>query len=200
MTRIIGIDYSLSCPCICVSDSDDVSLSNCVFYFLHEKSKYHGWIDEEPIHYFGSPHLHYDNETQRYDQISNWAMNVIDPHLRNSGVKIIIGLEDYAFSQLGQLTKLAENAGLLKYKLYKKNIDVVSVGPTQHMSKFKKGYDLKGITNNKEKMYVAFSVKTGVTLKEVFKTKAKQIGSPISDIVDSYSIMLYLTRVTYGLG
>ena len=46
MMKIVGIDYSLTCPCCCVVDGgfngDNAGLDNCRFYYLTSVKKYEG--------------------------------------------------------------------------------------------------------------------------------------------------------------
>ena len=73
-------------------------------------------------------HLYDDfkNEQERYDSISNWAMNVIAQY---PDVKKVY-IEDYAFAASGRIFNIAENTEVLKYKLWKANIEIVPVPPT----------------------------------------------------------------------
>ena len=108
--KIIGIDYSLSSPAICVCRGD-FKFENCKIYYLTNVKKYEG--DFGNIN--GRLHLPYTTETQRHDQISNWALSIIDTTIGN------IFIEGYSYGSKGLVFNLAENMGTLKHKLYKLN-------------------------------------------------------------------------------
>jgi len=79
---------------------------------------------------------------------------------------------------------IAENLGLLKYKL---KIDFCWDYTLLAPSVIKKFATDKG-NANKEMMLSAFQGDTGVNLAELFESNAK---SPISDVVDAYFICKY---------
>ena len=95
-----------------------------------------------------------------------------------------IALEGYSFGSKGhRLFQIAENTGVLKYKLYQAGIPVEVLPPSQ----VKKFATKKG-NANKEKMYDAFLEETGVDLMKEITPLKKDIGNPVSDIIDSYYI------------
>ena len=73
-TKIIGIDYSLSSPAICVFEGLP-TFDNCKIYYLTNVKKYEGDFCDGKIN--GRPHLPYTSQTQRHDQISDWAISVV---------------------------------------------------------------------------------------------------------------------------
>jgi hypothetical protein len=94
-----------------------------------------------------------------------------------------VALEGYAYSASGRVFHIAENTGILKYKLYHLGVPVTIIPPTE-VKKFASG---KG-NADKTQMYDAFVWETGMHLKAVLAPNRKEIGSPVSDIVDSYYI------------
>ena len=100
--KIIGIDYSLSSPAICVCRGD-FKFDNCKIYYLTNVKKYEG--DFGNIN--GRLHLPYTTEQQRHDQISNWALSIIDTTIGN------IFIEGYSYGSKGLVFNLAENMGTL---------------------------------------------------------------------------------------
>ena len=126
----------------------------------------------------GRLHLPYTTEQQRHDQISDWALSIIDTAIGN------IFIEGYSFGSKGLVFNLAENMGTLKHKLYKLNKRFQSIVPGQ----IKKNATGKG-NADKLKMYEQFTKDTGVDLvKEFEQTK---LNNPVTDIVDSYYIAKY---------
>lgn len=121
----------------------------------------------------------YTAECGRYDSISDWA------------VELLIGsdqvaLEDYAYAAKGRIFHIAENTGILKYKLWQQSIPLDVVQPTR-VKKFASG---KG-NANKQEMFESFVKETGTDLRIHMNDIRKEIGNPISDIVDAYYICKY---------
>lgn len=175
---IAGIDYSLNGPSICVFEGNNhFVFEKCQFYFLSPVKKY-STVFNKNIH--GENFDEYDEECERYDTISEWAMT-----------KLIgceqVAIEDYAFNAQGRVFHIAENTGILKYKCYQSSLPLEVVSPS-HIKKIATG---KG-NADKKLMYEAFVKETGVPIKDMISPKSGEIKSPISDIVDSYYICKYL--------
>ena len=181
MTKtIVGIDYSLTSPAICISN-DRFDLSFTSWHFLSNRKKCQGNF----IHNIrGTAHQPYTDPMQRFKQISDWVLHI----LAELPQPLHISLEGYAYGAKGQgLFQIAENSGILKYRLlhdlkYSYNIIVPSV--------IKKGATGKG-NADKDKMYDSFNKETNIDLKQIFDTD--KTGNPISDIVDAY----YVAKVGY---
>ena len=172
---IIAIDYSMTCPAICIL-ADDLSFQNSYFYYLTDIKKYVN--DRGNIH--GQLHLPYKNSMQRYEQIAWWVINVahINPTLDT------VFLEDYSLGSKGLIWNVAENTAILKYFLHYRCIRYITVPPTV----IKKSFSLKG-NATKEVMYEAFVQKTGVDLLSI--VGSLKVANPVSDIVDAYALALY---------
>ena len=191
----IGIDYSLSSPGICVNTSEDeFQYEDCKFYYLTNTKKYEGTFKEKmafgtsAVEYIGAPHRPYSSEPERYNNIANWAIDIIklygDAKTGINRINPTIQIEDYSFGSTGRVFHIAENLGLLKYKLkIECGWDYTLLAP----SVIKKFATDKG-NANKEIMLSAFQGDTGVNLAELFESSAK---SPISDVVDAYFICKY---------
>src|SRR5512137_1937925 len=141
---IIGIDYSLTCPAVCVANSK--SFTESYFYFLHNNAKHHGFTLDD--HILGDPHDEYLSDQQRYENIASWVLGILAPFDKES---VYILIEDYAFAAKGRVFNLAENCGLLKYLLYKNGYKFSTIAP----SVIKKYATGKG-NANKEAMWNAF--------------------------------------------
>ncbi len=191
----IGIDYSLSSPGICVNTSEEeFRYEDCKFYYLTNTKKYEGTFKEKmafgtsAVEYIGAPHRPYSSEPERYNNIANWAIDIIklygDAKTGINRINPTIQIEDYSFGSTGRVFHIAENLGLLKYKLkIECGWDYTLLAP----SVIKKFATDKG-NANKEMMLHAFQGDTGVNLAELFESSAK---SPISDVVDAYFICKY---------
>ena len=168
---IVGIDYSLTSPAICINiDNADVLM----FYYLTNKKKYIGKMSEDII---GFEHKEYDTPIRRFTYISDFIFDHV------SGlINPIIFIEGYSFGSKGQgIFQIAENCGILKYRLQEAKIPYETVVP----SVVKKGATGKG-NADKDMMYESFNKETNIDLKKVFDTD--KIGNPLSDIADSYFI------------
>jgi hypothetical protein len=173
--NIVGIDYSMSSPSICVHEGKDWSFSNCKFHFLTNKKKCH-FTDKI---FFGSLHKDFLSQEERFNNISDWALSVIPK-------KSLIFIEGYAFSAKGAIFNIAENTGILKHKLYKnKLIDNLSIVAPTTIKKFATG---KG-NANKLLMYESFVEQTEFDISSIIHCKEGE--SPMSDIIDSYYIAKY---------
>jgi len=171
---IIGIDYSLTSPAICVNDDGDI-----MFYYLTNKKK---WIGKQSENIIGYEHDEWTDPIERFRNISDFVIDIIKPL---SNLKIYI--EGYSFGSKGRgVFQIAENCGILKYRLMEMNLKYDTVVP----SVVKKGATGKG-NADKDKMYEAFVKETKIDLKKIFDTD--KVGNPISDIVDSY----YIQKVGY---
>lgn len=175
MTIYAGIDYSLTSPSICIYNTDrgDFSFDKCMVYFLTDTKKLNTVFLGNVR---GDSFEDYNSECQRYDTISEWAIQYL------VGCKMV-GIEDYAYAAKGRVFHIAENTGILKYKLFQQGIPVDTIPPTV----VKKNATGKG-NADKEMMYRAFVSETGIMLKDVITPNKKDVGNPVSDIVDSFYI------------
>jgi len=170
---LIGIDYSITCPCLCLFDERKTfKFENCFFYYLTNTKKY---ADKIAPNITGESFQEYVQDVDRFDTISEWATNLCIGAAD-------VGMEGYAYGAKGRVFNLAENMGLLKYKLYKHAIPVTIVEP----SKVKKCATGKG-NADKQVMYETFSKETNTDLKSVFGQKT--LSNPVTDVIDSYYVL-----------
>ena len=173
MSVVVGIDYSMSSPSICVHTGKRWSFDNCKFYFLTPKKKHTFKTDV----FHGELHTPYSSQEERFSNIASWAVSKIPSNAK-------VGIEGYAFAAKGVVFDIGENTGLLKYFLWttKKEFSVYSP-PT--IKKFATG---KG-NANKLSMYESFVAETQVDISAVIHCNEGE--SPMSDIIDSYYIAKY---------
>lgn len=170
-----GIDLSMTTPSVTIGQSKDFSKTKTFFYTNNKK--FVGKFDHS---IYGIQQLPYACAEERYDNISDWVMSILNYHNVN-----FVCLEGYSMgSSNGLLFNIAENGGLLKHKLWKNKIEFIIPAPTQ----VKKYFTGKG-NANKSAMYDAFIEKTGAKIAEALNTNPDK--SPISDIVDSYAMLCY---------
>jgi len=188
----IGIDYSLSSPGICVNTSEgEFDYEDCTFYFLTNTKKYDATFCRPfvtNVRYIGTSHKPYTSEPERYSQIADWAINIIksygDATTGMNRIKPTIQIEDYSYGSTGRVFHIAENLGLLKYKLKMECGWDYTLLPPSVIKKFATD---KG-NANKDLMLDAFEKDTGTNLAQVFDTTSK---SPVSDVADAYFICKY---------
>ena len=178
MIRIAGIDYSLTSPAVCTFVGGGVfRFEDCSFFYLTDIKKYARTFMEN-IH--GKMFSEYNEESERYCTISDWAVQ-----------KVVgceqVALEDYAYSRghAGRVFHIAENTGVLKYKIWKTGTPMDVFSPTL-IKKYATG---KG-NAKKDQMYESFFEDTGVDL--MCTMGMDNVRSPLSDVVDSYFICKYM--------
>ena len=167
---IVGIDYSLTSPAVCVIENDKLN-----FYYLTNKKKYIGQMSKNII---GYEHEEYDDPIERFTHISNFVLDILS---KIKSPQIFI--EGYSFGSKGQgLFQIAENCGILKYRILSEyKLAYETCVPTV-VKKFATG---KG-NADKDMVYEAFVKETGIDLKKIFDTE--KVGNPVSDVADSYFI------------
>lgn len=172
--KIAGIDYSLNGPAVCIFEGKEhFVFEKCSFYFLTSVKKN---ACRFLTNIYGRMFDDYTEECERYDTISDWLIELIKDCDQ-------IAIEDYAYNAQGRVFHIAENTGILKYKCYQNSIPVEVVSPS-HVKKIATG---KG-NADKIMMYEYFVKETNIKLKNIISPNKKDIGNPVSDIIDSYYI------------
>ena len=180
-TTIVGIDYSLTSPAICVNNIDDNKIK---FYYLTTKKK---WLGKQSDNIIGYEHKEWTDPIERFKNISDFILDILytNPLFDQPNYQIFI--EGYSYGSKGQgLFQIAENCGILKYRLQDKGYTYETVVP----SVVKKGATGKG-NADKDMMYESFLKETKINLKKILDTE--KCGNPLSDLVDSY----YIQKVGY---
>jgi len=179
MPVLAGIDYSLTSPAICVYDTEkgDFSYQCTEMYFRSNLTRFEAF-SEGNLH--GSNHGPWDSEIDRYDDISSWALRVLTKHQVTQ-----VYLEGYSFGSTGRVFNIAENTGILKYKLWDALIHCDILAPTT-VKKFATGSGRA----SKVDMYNQFVEENGESnLKDSLTTSSDNIISPLNDVVDAYYIL-----------
>lgn len=171
---IIGVDYSLTSPAVCLFQGGDFTFENCKYFYLSSIKK---TLRNDEL-FKGTLYPEYNNAIQRYNNISKWVLSIVEEYSVSR-----VYIEDYAFAAVGKVFNIAENTGILKYRLWKEyGIISETVPPTV----IKKAATGKG-NSNKEAMQQAFVNETCFNLKEYLQLTDNQ-WNPSSDIIDSYYI------------
>lgn len=179
VNTILGIDYSYTCPAVCVLTN---KLVNTPQWFVNYKKTGKPYPDLPNVEWSTSTT---ETEVSRYIELATWVLDIV----RRTNPELIV-LEDYAFGANGRLTQLSENAGTLKVKLFEHypQIPLRIVAPTT-MKKFATG---RGIAT-KDDVWAAFIKRRpdAAPWAALCHPKATRIGSPVGDIADAYFLAKY---------
>ena len=108
---IAGIDYSMTCPSICVHDTDTpYTFENCQFYFLTDKKYLVGDVMPNINGEFFTA-KDYTDDMWRFSDITKWAMDKLAFRVRR------VAIEGYSMGSKGRVFNIAENTGILKYHI-----------------------------------------------------------------------------------
>ena len=180
-TTIVGIDYSLNSPAICIAD-DNFDFNKCSFHFLTSKKKHIGKFGKN---IFGYEIKDYNTPIERFSNISTWALDIIHKHKSNTA-KVFI--EGYSFGSKGQAVfQIAENCGILKYRLQMSPSILYDTIVPSVVKKYASG---KG-NADKQLMYDSFKEHTKQDLLKMFDMG--KLNNPVTDIIDSY----YIAKIGY---
>jgi hypothetical protein len=175
--RVVGIDYSMTCPAITIINGDTpFTFSNCQCFYRSSKLP-----NSTLPNVFGSRLIEFESNEQRFDDIASWAMDCIAVDAQT-----VVFIEGYSMSSKGLVFNIAENTAILKHKLWKAGVPIQAIPPTV-IKKFAFG---KG-NATKDQMHDIFVKETGTNLLTIYQPKAGSVGSPTGDLVDSYYICKY---------
>lgn len=187
----VGIDYSLSSPALAIyqGSAKNFSWKKVIFYYFmkDQPSFKKDWKKNGKVWCVGNSYeCDYRTNIERFSRIGNWVLDCIGIH-QTDVEKCRIVIEDYALGAKGRTFEIAENTGILKYKLETTRYKYEVASPTA-IKKFATG---KG-NSDKEKMYDAWLAETeNFDLWKQMIPNRQKISSPITDIVDSYFILKY---------
>lgn len=173
-TRVIGIDYSMSCPAICIHPLNvEWSLDNCKIYFYTTKKK--NIVSSKLV--FGELQDSWEVNEERYYAISNWLIKKLEKPDN-------IFIEGYSYASKGLQFNVGENTGILKHYLWKNGHSYTALSPGT-IKKFASG---KG-NANKSGMLEAFKTETNFHMEK--HLLCKDGASPAADAIDAYYICKY---------
>ena len=177
-----GIDYSMNSPAVCVFKGapKHFGFSNCQIFSLSTNKKVHGVAKNISI----SPFPFYNSFTERYNNISEWVLSSLQ-----TLDKPLVFLEGYAYAGSGMLFNIGENTGLLKYKLWNREIPVEIFAP----SSIKKTASGKG-NSNKTALETCFRNQEGIEIKKMIG-QSERSDNPSSDIIDSFYILKHGLKI-----
>lgn len=176
--KFAGIDYSITSPALCVGDAS--SGPNDCMYFVYCDKKHA--VAPNNITVFNYPDWGCPQE--RFDHLSNMMIeNLLIYSIEH------VAIEGFSYGSAGLIFDMAENAGLLKHKLWRAGIEFKIIAPSA-VKKFATG---RG-NAKKDEMYAAWLAAGGRDIQQDFAPKSKNIGNPVSDIVDAFYIMKHTSN------
>lgn len=181
--KICGIDWSMSAPSITVYDTNlTFNFTNCESYYLTNKKKYIINNDELKIYSNNVDDItkNYQSNEERWDKLSDWGIDII----KNCDYCLIEGFSFGSTSSM--LCQIAENASVLKHKIYKLNKKLIIAEPTK-IKKFASG---KG-NATKPILYQSFVEQEKIQLRDVFNMKG-DVWEPMAGVIDSFYMCKYL--------
>lgn len=169
--KFAGVDLSITSPAVTVFDDESKTFT---FHCLNSNTKL---VSNAP--FFHTLYPDWKTSEERFDKVSQWVFDLVE----NCSS---VFLEGYAYGATGLVFNIAENAGLIKHKLFKANIPLEQFAPAT-IKKFATG---KG-NAKKEMMEEAWNKDVGLNIREALGQtwKTKLPMNPSSDIIDSYYIV-----------
>ena len=196
----VGIDYSYTSPSITILNSETQKVTS--FALWHNKKL----PDQENLKSNNLTIIlnHYDDivpkdctDIKRYTHLADWTIkNINQMKSEHPDHEIHLAIEGYSLgSRLGSLFNIAENGGILKYKILTEvKPDVFEIYPPTTIKKYATG---KG-NAKKPDMARAYTTTTGDII-HMMLGKSNPDSNPASDIVDSYFIALLLKNNTTSI-
>lgn len=184
--RFLAADWSMSAPSFATYDTSDGEFSflNSDHYYLTTTKKHVHKL--ENLHVYGDLVPDYSSNEERWDLLSDAVEFVID---KSDKPIDYFAIEGYAFgSSASSVHQIAENASVLKHKIYKRGIPIEVINP----STVKKGYSGKG-NAKKDELYKVFVEKENIKLRDYFDLPETQ-WEPLAGIVDSWIILSILVE------
>lgn len=172
MRVVAGIDFSMSCPGLCIHEGDSWSHQNCHFFYLFKTKK---WLrNSKQILSAITPDS--ANDAARINWTIEWLMSNI---IAYPGIEVYI--ENYSYTSGSSSTHiLAEGTGVLKNRLFLQGIEPVLFSPGT-IKKFATG---KG-NATKESMWRSHQAEKSWLSEELPCPEGK---SPLADLIDAYYI------------
>ena len=174
---ILGIDYSMTSPAMCIHIGDTWEFKNCRFFY---KTGIKKLVDDKQRLVQGELHATYKTEEERFYQNALWVekyVKIFEP--------VFVAIEGYAMGAKGKVFHIGENTGVLKHVLWRNELPFI-VPPPSVIKKFATG---KG-NANKEAMEAAFVAETSFDVRKAIG-QSENTFNPSSDIIDAYYMCKY---------
>ena len=120
----VGIDYSISCPCVCINHGKN----KLDFFYIIDKKKYIGITKINDMTFEGIEYPLFKNSMNRYNSLANLLISKLNLY----NVTDNVGIEGYSFaSKNSMIFDIAENTGVFKNKLYSNGIEFIAYSPSE---------------------------------------------------------------------
>lgn len=181
---LAGIDYSITCPAICIHSTESGPLSyNTVEWYFNQD----GLTQKEKKRRqtLILPRIHWDfrepttTDESRYELLAKGFLITLLVH----SVELVV-LEGYAMGAKGKVFNIAEATGVLKHLIHSHGIQIYTIPPKQN----KKIFTGNG-NANKDLMVQTFNQMNGMDISVEFGYPKGLTASPISDMIDSYALI-----------
>lgn len=186
--KIVGIDFSMNSPGICIHEGETWNHQNCRYAFLTPKKSLLARFPAEHPTIVGLPLSESTVDTVRWNENASTIFDFIFPIW---GAKVAV--EGYAFGvKSSRVFSIGEATGALKSKVFFGDMrlgissaDDFDVYPPREVKKFATGSG----NADKDVMYSSFIAETGYDFRVFFGYKPDQkLASPVHDLVDAYYI------------
>ena len=186
----VGIDYSMNSPGVCVLHGKNIDLYGFYNGYRGITGKTYKLQDERliTINIISNVEV-YKTQIERFDHLARKILAVINRVELNNP---IVYIEGYSMGSRGKVFDIAENTAILKHYLYRCDMEPTAISPME-IKKFATGSG-RAI---KDDMHDAFVRETGLNLKDLL-TPRRKLGSPVTDLVDSFWVAKYAEKVAQG--
>jgi Holliday junction resolvasome RuvABC endonuclease subunit len=180
---IAGVDSSFASPAIVWAKLDkNFDLYNMGYIAFTSVKKF----ANDNIFYYDKKRDDNNNIIDRY----LFFTDVINNKLLNTYKVEYVGIEDYAYSAPGQITKLAETVGAIKVLFYNNDIKI----RLYEIGNIKRFATSKGSSDKfvMEDFYTNLPIHEKIDLNFLPRVSEKKAGNPKDNIIDAYFIMKFL--------
>lgn len=188
--RFVAADWSMSAPSFAIYDTSDgpFNFLNSRHFYLTDTKKHVHTLNNLRVYGYSIPK--WETNEQRWDFLSEHVIDALDEYLQEDfGPTNYFAIEGYAFgSHAGSVHQIAENAAVLKHKIYTRGIPIEVYNP----STVKKWYSGKG-NAKKDELYAVFVEKEHIKLRDYFDLPEAQ-WEPLAGIIDSWIILSMLVE------
>ena len=188
--RFVAADWSMSAPAFAIYDTNDgpFTFLNTRHFYLTDTKKHALQLPNLSV--YGDKIPTWETNEQRWNFLSGRLIDAIDAYVQEyGGLTSYFAIEGYAFgSHAGSVHQIAENAAVLKHKIYCRGIPIEVYNP----STVKKWYSGKG-NAKKDELYKVFVEKEHIKLRDYFDLPEAQ-WEPLAGIIDSWIILSMLVE------
>lgn len=188
--RFVAADWSMSAPSFAIYDTHvgPFTFLNTRHFYLTDTKKHALRLSN--LNVYGDTIPKWETNEQRWDYLSGRLIDGLYAYTEVYGGQAdYFAIEGYAFgSHAGSVHQIAENAAVLKHKIYHKQIPIEVINP----STVKKWYSGKG-NAKKDELYKVFVEKEHIKLRDYFDLP-ENAWEPLAGIIDSWILLSILVE------